>query len=361
MMVHAIAGCKIRITVPEGGKVVSSSGAYDCESRQTCEINVSDIFFGDTFSGQPKDGYFFRKWDLVDRGFCGNAFDACRLNTSVFEGNEKLEKILESDQVFFLHPMFTKGECVSKTNTYPWTFDDVEYVEFTEWQECTAPNEPKKVKHGLERISEDGKLYIETLWDLGQQLRVINYHENGNKFVEIIGNHFNSEPIREIYYDEEGRVTSSGQFIDGLTKKIGRWVYYSYSESGQIKSKSTAFYDEKSRRIGDWVTKYPDKGLRVITTYENDDTVLYRRTLSPEYCSVYYPTLHEQIEMSDGSYNGSAERHLCSGAHYTGTYVDGEKHGDWYYYNPYEPEVIASKVTWVNGVEDHDSFISYVE
>ena len=39
-----ISGCKIEITVPEGGRVKTESGAYACESREICVIEVDDHF-----------------------------------------------------------------------------------------------------------------------------------------------------------------------------------------------------------------------------------------------------------------------------------------------------------------------------
>ena len=67
----AITGCKIRIVVPEGGRVTTSSGAYNCTAGKTCDIDVVDIFFDQTFTAQPAQGYDFTGWQKRDRGLCG--------------------------------------------------------------------------------------------------------------------------------------------------------------------------------------------------------------------------------------------------------------------------------------------------
>ena len=43
-----LSACKIIIPVPEGGQVVSASGARDCAAGETCEIDVVDTFFAVT-------------------------------------------------------------------------------------------------------------------------------------------------------------------------------------------------------------------------------------------------------------------------------------------------------------------------
>jgi len=49
-------GCKLRIDVPEGGRVVSESGVFSCEPGQTCDIDINDFFFDETFKAVPDDG-----------------------------------------------------------------------------------------------------------------------------------------------------------------------------------------------------------------------------------------------------------------------------------------------------------------
>ncbi len=103
-----LAGCKVKITVPEGGRVVSQSGAYTCSAGKVCVIEVNDIFFDETFVAKPASGYRFVKWRKRKSGFCGFKYKPCRLPTMGFGGNEALMAILESDRVFYLEPVFAK-------------------------------------------------------------------------------------------------------------------------------------------------------------------------------------------------------------------------------------------------------------
>ena len=101
-----LSGCRIVISVPEQGDVDSESSAFDCAAGETCEIDVVDLFFSETFSAQPPEGQLFLGWKKRDRGLCGGSTDACSLSTAGFEGNDLLEQILFSDEEFYLEPVF---------------------------------------------------------------------------------------------------------------------------------------------------------------------------------------------------------------------------------------------------------------
>ena len=103
-----VSSCKVRIVVPEGGSVKSSSGAYNCASGKTCNIDVVDIFFDETFTAVPASGYTFKSWKKRRKGFCGGKSKPCHLYTSGFAGNNPLMAFLESKEVFYLQPRFEK-------------------------------------------------------------------------------------------------------------------------------------------------------------------------------------------------------------------------------------------------------------
>lgn len=100
------AGCKIEITVPPEGRVATESGAIACGPAETCVVEVTDVFFDETFIAQPQDGFEFTGWRKRDRGFCGDRSTPCRLATTGFPGNDDLMSLLRSDQTFFLEPVF---------------------------------------------------------------------------------------------------------------------------------------------------------------------------------------------------------------------------------------------------------------
>lgn len=101
-----LGACKIVVTVPESGRVVSDSGAYDCDSGETCEIDVVDLFFEETFTALPAEDQLFLGWKKKNRGFCGGKTAACELISAPLEGNAILEEVLLSGQRFYLEPVF---------------------------------------------------------------------------------------------------------------------------------------------------------------------------------------------------------------------------------------------------------------
>ncbi len=120
-LVTGLASCKIIISLPEdiAGAVVTQSGTYFClrtddgeiDEDSTCEVDVVDIFFDETFVAIAPPGYVFSRWKKANRYFCGGSRRPCRLFTSGFEGNDALTAILEDDQQeFYLEPVFVRGD-----------------------------------------------------------------------------------------------------------------------------------------------------------------------------------------------------------------------------------------------------------
>ena len=102
-----LSGCRIEISVPEGGTVETLSGNYTCGAGEKCAVEVNDLFFDETFIARPGEGYTFSHWIKQPRGLCGGLTTPCHLFTSLFEGNETLTSFLASTDVFFLEPVFT--------------------------------------------------------------------------------------------------------------------------------------------------------------------------------------------------------------------------------------------------------------
>jgi Kelch motif protein len=99
------SSCKVEITVPEGGEVESLSGTYFCDAGQKCEVEVLDEFFSETFRARSDPGYRFTGWLKRDRSFCGEKAGDCKLDTNPLAGTP-LMSILESDDLYFLEPVF---------------------------------------------------------------------------------------------------------------------------------------------------------------------------------------------------------------------------------------------------------------
>ena len=106
LITATVVGCKLRITVPEGGHVTSESGAFECAEGDVCTIDVVDVFFDEKFTAVPKSCYSFDSWVGQESGFScwSGSSDSWSLNTRICGPFEALMSILESDQTFFLQP-----------------------------------------------------------------------------------------------------------------------------------------------------------------------------------------------------------------------------------------------------------------
>lgn len=106
LFVTAVSACKVHVIVPEGGRVVSSSG-MTCQALETCVVSVENTQFDQTFTAEPAPGYRFSHWRMDNRFFCGDSNKPCRLTTSGFIGNETLMSFLSrADEIFYLQAVF---------------------------------------------------------------------------------------------------------------------------------------------------------------------------------------------------------------------------------------------------------------
>ncbi len=110
-----LAGCKIRIEVPDGGYVTTESGAITCASGTTCDIDVIDLYFNETFVAKPDSGLYFNGWKKRDRGLFGGSHEPAKVVTSGFAGNPGLLAVLASDEIFYLTPTFS-SQCTDNCN-----------------------------------------------------------------------------------------------------------------------------------------------------------------------------------------------------------------------------------------------------
>lgn len=113
-----LTGCKIEITVPPNGEVLTLSGDAFCTAESTCVVEVEDTQFDQTFVARPASGYRFVGWKQGEDYMCGGTTDPCRLRTSGIGNNPGLLAVLQSDQAFFLEPMFerTVDACAANLN-----------------------------------------------------------------------------------------------------------------------------------------------------------------------------------------------------------------------------------------------------
>ncbi|QFU76251.1 hypothetical protein EY643_11585 [Halioglobus maricola] len=105
--VASLAACKIEIETPVEGGVTTSSNNIECHANQACTVDVSDLFFNETFVADPAPGWQFARWNKRHLGLCGGNSTPCTINTAGFEGNEDLEAALaDPTSITYLKPEF---------------------------------------------------------------------------------------------------------------------------------------------------------------------------------------------------------------------------------------------------------------
>lgn len=86
--------------------MIASSGEFNCAT--SCSINVTNDSFDQTFVAIPTAGYEFKRWRRQTSGLCGGKVDSCRIVTAGFSAFDSLVAILESDQKFYMTPIFQR-------------------------------------------------------------------------------------------------------------------------------------------------------------------------------------------------------------------------------------------------------------
>jgi hypothetical protein len=100
-----LTGCRLEIIVPKGGQVTSASGNYNCGEASTCQINISDGEFEDTFNALPNAGYRFVGWSETDSNLCEGLDSSCKLSLRTLPISLR-NRILSSSSVGRLAPIF---------------------------------------------------------------------------------------------------------------------------------------------------------------------------------------------------------------------------------------------------------------
>jgi hypothetical protein len=109
LILLALSGCRIVIMPPENGRVTTASGAYECRPglfKVGCPIDIYDLYFDEEFIAIPDPGFKFVGWKRRDKGLCGGKMTSCKIVSGLAEDNEALIALLESDEVFYLEPVF---------------------------------------------------------------------------------------------------------------------------------------------------------------------------------------------------------------------------------------------------------------
>jgi CubicO group peptidase (beta-lactamase class C family) len=106
VVLFVLSGCRINITVPEGGRVYSDSGTYDCTSDSPCTVEVTDTSFNEVFRAEAEPGFVFVGWKKERGHFCSSRILGCEIDASVLEEMEGVEEFLAADTEVYMEPVF---------------------------------------------------------------------------------------------------------------------------------------------------------------------------------------------------------------------------------------------------------------
>ena len=109
-----LTGCRLEIAVDAGGRIVSASGQYDCDRNQTCQWDITDNQFEDTFTAIADPGYLFVGWSATESTVCEGTDGSCTLRLLDLPPTLR-RSVFNSDMLARLVPIFE--EPVSVTGT----------------------------------------------------------------------------------------------------------------------------------------------------------------------------------------------------------------------------------------------------
>lgn len=101
-----ISSCRLQVSAPIGGEVLSGDGQVFCNQEQQCKLDIYDTNFSERFYANTAFGYQFDGWSSKSKHFCGNSLRACVLTTRDFDKTPLLSEILKSHKLFYLSPVF---------------------------------------------------------------------------------------------------------------------------------------------------------------------------------------------------------------------------------------------------------------
>lgn len=105
-MFSLLTACKIQLDVPAGGVVATMSGSVLCTAEKSCQIEVSDDHFDETFIAIPDADYQFIEWQRTTNYLCSGVTKPCRLFTTFIRDYPELLQLLAEDKSYHLAPIF---------------------------------------------------------------------------------------------------------------------------------------------------------------------------------------------------------------------------------------------------------------
>ncbi|MEM9255211.1 MAG: hypothetical protein AAGA91_07175 [Pseudomonadota bacterium] len=114
-----LSGCKLAITVPAEGYVISSSGIRDCSGPGYCEFEIRDAAYRGTFTAVPWPGYTFVEWQDGSGFLCADSTDpSCTVEMPSESAGAVIAALFRTGK---LRPIFSDPEGADTYWTVPST------------------------------------------------------------------------------------------------------------------------------------------------------------------------------------------------------------------------------------------------
>lgn len=104
-----LVGCRIVVHVPEGGQVMSDQGLV-CSAGESCEIDVADMAYTESFEAVASPGYAFSHWKTSIDGLCGGTSGACTISLGFMEPFPSQTEMFDGDTTSYLQPIFVPAD-----------------------------------------------------------------------------------------------------------------------------------------------------------------------------------------------------------------------------------------------------------
>ena len=127
----AVSGCKIVTDMPAGGVLESSTGVYGCSEGELCTFVVDHVYFSDSFTAVPSEGYEFSHWSDEPGSFCaGKQSPTCsQINSTYYQSLPEWIEWLVADTTYTLKPVFVETITPPEQPESIWTYSSTHQAE----------------------------------------------------------------------------------------------------------------------------------------------------------------------------------------------------------------------------------------
>lgn len=116
-----LSACRVVVTVPEGGEVVSTDGEYRCFEGAPCSVDASTPDVAHTFVANADPDWQFVAWRKANGYLCGGEDGSCTVDTTGAADDPDMEALIASDITVNLSPIFVPDPILPNTHDFNFT------------------------------------------------------------------------------------------------------------------------------------------------------------------------------------------------------------------------------------------------